>query len=579
MKSNHKSIIPFLNKKQTISKENLAEIKSDIDLYEKTKIDISELVRKLEILVSQFCATTKTFSIFHEYNFIPKTTIPFISDIEGKWSNNYIEIWDGVEPVKSVDILQAKKKIEFDYREKINDYDKETISFANVLNKLFGYISVSENLKELILEASAIPSFKKELENITIYKNIKFSDLRCVGTIYDKLDEYFITSEALRFAIDMTTRNKELDKKDKRTFRRLRNVVRKIARKQREIHLMKNRKIGDGGQVYCSNELLKYQQEKDIEQEDYINNTEVICKDEKTGEEHSIPLSQFALTDERKASEIYMKVKDLEKIAESKGYVALFTTFTCPAEFHSNPANGRNCWNGSTPRDASDWLSKHLVALNKDRERHEIETLGMWCKEAHKDQCVHMHSMFFVHPDQVDELIELINKHFSHSSSAVRIVRISEDEAKKAGKKAASPASYITKYVIKSLRDKSDESMKNKAVARLWNYHMYGFFGKTKSILWRTFDRFFKKEPHELRLALKNNVFVKLAELRKENKFWEFCEYANEFIKSIIIEIDAETQSGFEYIKKVKWGYRVKDTDDCLQTKFNCRLKTSGAGF
>ena len=383
----------------------------------------------------------------------------------------------------------------------------------------------------------------------------------------------------LRFAIDMTTRNKEFDKKDKRTFRRLRNVVRKIARKQREIHLMKNRKIGDGGQVYCSDELLKYQQEKDIEQEDYINNTEVICKDEKTGEEHSIPLSQFALTDERKASEIYMKVKDLEKIAESKGYIALFTTFTCPAEFHSNPSNGRNCWNGSTPRDASDWLSKRLVALNKDRERHEIETLGMWCKEAHKDQCVHMHSMFFVRPDQTDDLISLIHKHYSHSENAVRIVRISKEEAQKIGKKAASPASYITKYVIKSLRDKSDEAMKNKAVARLWNYHMYGFFGKTKSVLWRTFDRFFNKEPHELRLALKNNVFVKLAELRKANKFWEFCEYANEFIKSIIVEIDAETQSGFEYIQKIKWGYRVKDTDDCLQTKFNCRLKTSGAGF
>ena len=227
MKSNHNLIIPFLNKKQTISKENIAEIKSDIDLYEKTKIDISELVRKLEILVSQFCATTKTFSIFHEYNFIPKTTIPFISDIEGKWSNNYIEVWDGVEPIKSVDILQAKKKIEFDYREKINDYDKETISFANVLNKLFGYISVSENLKELILEASAIPSFKKELENITIYKNIKFSDLRCVGTIYDKLDEYFITSEALRFAIDMTTRNKEFDKKGNVSYNKIEPILRK----------------------------------------------------------------------------------------------------------------------------------------------------------------------------------------------------------------------------------------------------------------------------------------------------------------------------------------------------------------
>jgi hypothetical protein len=576
MKSNHNLIIPFLNKKQTISKENISEINSDISLYLKSEINIYELKRKIEIAISQFSSTTKTFSLL--FNYTPHTTLPFLSDSEGYSSGNYKDVWDGMPPV-SIDILQAKKKVGFDYREKIDNYDKETIAFANIINKLFGYLSANDYLKGLILQASTIPALKKELESIAIYKNIKFSDLRCPGTIYDKLDEYFVTNEALGFASDMTFIDKEFDKKDKRTFRRLRNIIRRIARKQREIHLMKNRKIGENGQVYCSEELLKYQHEKDIEQQDYVENTEVIFKDEKTGEEHSIPLSQFALTDERKASEIYMKVKDLEKIAESKGYVALFTTFTCPAEFHSNPSNGRNCWNGSTPRDASDWLSKRLVALNKDRERHEIETLGMWCKEAHKDQCVHMHSMFFVRPDQTDDLISLIHKHYSHSENAVRIVRISKEEAQKIGKKAASPASYITKYVIKSLRDKSDEAMKNKAVARLWNYHMYGFFGKTKSVLWRTFDRFFNKEPHELRLALKNNAFVKLAELRKANKFWEFCEYANEFIKSIIIEIDAETQSGFEYIKKVKWGYRVKDTDDCLQTKFNCRLKTSGAGF
>lgn len=46
---------------------------------------------------------------------------------------------------------------------------------------------------------------------------------------------------------------------------------------------MKNRRIGENGQVYCSEELLKYQHEKDIEQQDYVENTEVIFKDEKTG--------------------------------------------------------------------------------------------------------------------------------------------------------------------------------------------------------------------------------------------------------------------------------------------------------
>lgn len=574
MKTTYNPIIPFLNRKQTISKENFEEIYADAFIYQKKDVSIHELSQKIKVVIAQLSLSTKTFEFAHSYKVV--VDVPFLNNEEAEDSGLYSLI---KSQDKHLRVLQAKKKVDFSFQEKIDDYDKETVAFANVINKLFSYLSVNQNLKDLILQASSIESHRKELEGITLYKNIKFSDLRCPGTVFDKLDEYFITDEALNFASDMAFMNKEIDKKDKRTFRRLRNIIRKIARKQREIHLMRNRKIGENGEIYCSEELLKYQHEKDVEQQDFVNNTEVIYKNELTGEDESIPLAQFALTDERKASEIYMKVKDLEKEAEKKGYIALFTTFTCPAEFHSNPSTGRNCWNGSTPRQASNWLSERLVALNKDRERHSIETLGMWCKEAHKDQCVHMHSMFFVNPSQVDELIDLINKHFSHSPSAVRIVRISKEDAKKAGKKAASPASYITKYVIKSLRDKSNESMKNKAVARLWGYRMYGFFGKTKTMLWRTFDRFFGKESHELKSRFSNKAFLKLAELRKENKFWEFCKYADDFVSSIILEVDAETPSGFEYIKKVKWGYRVKGTDDCLQTKFNCHLKTRAAGY
>lgn len=211
----HTSIIPFINKKQVISKENIAEISSDISLYLKPEINIYELKRKIEIAISQFNSTTKTFSLL--FNYTPHTTLPFLSDSEGFSSGNYNDVWDGKLPI-AIDILQTKKKVEFDYREKIDNYDKETIAFANVINKLFGYLTANENLKGLILQASAIPSLKKELESITIYKNIKFSDLRLAGTIYDKLDEYFITNEALGFASDMAFIDKEFDKKIKEHF-------------------------------------------------------------------------------------------------------------------------------------------------------------------------------------------------------------------------------------------------------------------------------------------------------------------------------------------------------------------------
>ncbi|MGP5570275.1 hypothetical protein ACTXN8_23310, partial [Pseudomonas helleri] len=137
----------------------------------------------------------------------------------------------------------------------------------------------------------------------------------------------------------------------------------------------------------------------------------------------------------------------------------------------------------------------------------------------------------------------------------------------------ASPTSYITKYIMKSLRGKSDEAMKNKAVARLWKYKTYNFFGKTKSIMWRKFNKFFTCDLKELQTKLKNPILIKLALFRQENKFWQFCKLANEHIENIILEEEISTMSGFEYIKYTLFGYRVKTTDDFLQTKFNCYLK------
>lgn len=566
MKLNHKSIISHKNKSQELTQENIAEIKSDIELFQRSDISVNELVAKLKIIISQLTTSTKTFDLSYSTEVVG---FPFLN-IQESPEFQYVQVLK--DAPKKQHIIQAKRHFGFQFREKIEDYDKEVIAFGNVIFHLFCFLSTDTKLKSLIVEAGTIPAFKKELENIEIYKNIKFSDFRCAGTILDKLYEYYIDFTTISHAAAKDFEGREMEGKDKATLKRLKRIVRRVARKQREMHLLKTRKIGEAGEVYCSSELLAYQKERDIEQQEFIDNSEIVYSAD--GVEQKVPLSQFALTDERKASEIYMKVKDLEKVADTKGYIALFTTFTCPAEFHSNPTNGRNCWDGSTPREASDWLSKRLVALNKDRERHDIQTLGMWCKEAHKDQCVHMHSMFFVRPDQADDLISLIHKHYSHSENAVKIVHISEEEAKKTGKEFASPASYITKYVIKSLREKSDESMKNKAVARLWGFRMYGFFGKTQTILWRAFDRFFDKEPHELFKTLKNKVFVQLAKFRQAGQFWAFCEYANEFVQSVIVEHDEIAWSGFEYIRKVKWGYRIKDTDDCLRTKFDCSLKT-----
>lgn len=560
------SIIPFISGTQPLSSDILKNISDSAALYKKEDIQIYELCAKLKVIISSLSISTKTFDYMDDVRFEQKPSIPFLSDTEQQ--PEFEEKHLGQKLI----ILKDFKSSTFSYREKITDYDNETIAFANIINRLFHYICDNQLIKNLILEASYIKTYRDELADLHIYKSIRFRDLKGQGTIFDKVSNHYIETSEILKANNSNIVKADFSIAENREFRKLRRIIERVARRDRELHLLKIGAIGKNKTPYCSDELLAYQAKVDLEQAEFIENAEVvIVKDDETEERKK--LSDFALTDERKASELYMKAKDLEEQAISLGYIALFTTFTCPPSFHPNPGNGATKWDGSTPRDASDWLSGRLVALNKDRERYGIEAIGLWSKEAHKDQCPHMHSLFYIHPSQADELKNLIYKHFGHSEKAVRIVEISEAEAKKVGVKAASPTSYITKYIMKSLRDKSDEAMKNKAVARLWKYKTYNFFGKTKSIMWRKFNKFFTCDLKQLQTKLKNPILIKLALFRQENKFWQFCNLANEHIENIILEEDMSTMSGFEYIKYTLFGYRVKSTDDFLQTKFNCYLK------
>ena len=61
MKLTHNAIIAFKNKKQVLTKENIEEIKSDIELFQRSDISINELVAKVKIIISQFNTSTKTF--------------------------------------------------------------------------------------------------------------------------------------------------------------------------------------------------------------------------------------------------------------------------------------------------------------------------------------------------------------------------------------------------------------------------------------------------------------------------------------------------------------------------------------
>lgn len=112
MKLTHNAIIAFKNKKQVLTKENIEEIKSDIELFQRSDISINELVAKVKIIISQFNTSTKTFELSYQTAIVG---LPFLNDKENL-DFQYVQLLK--EAPNKQNIIQAKQKLDFQYREK-----------------------------------------------------------------------------------------------------------------------------------------------------------------------------------------------------------------------------------------------------------------------------------------------------------------------------------------------------------------------------------------------------------------------------------------------------------------------------
>lgn len=280
-------------------------------------------------------------------------------------------------------------------------------------------------------------------------------------------------------------------------------------------------------QHYASKSLINNRLEAEQKQEDYINSH--FIQNKETGE--SIPLKDVVKTNTAKAAELYLYSKSIEKMAEESGYTYLFVTLTVPPRMHQNPSNGQDKWDGSTPEDAKNFLQEKWELIRAILHDKKIDYYGIWSREPHKDATPHQHVLIYVHPDDVQNVIDSLFVHYKMRNEAVKenltpngykvfhsekcsaesnmdikVEDVSYMKRRLSGESIdnkkegfQSPTSYITKYLLKSLglestetknekrqvKD-SDESIAVRAAVLTWGYRRYGFFGvKSKLTLWR----------------------------------------------------------------------------------------------
>lgn len=158
---------------------------------------------------------------------------------------------------------------------------------------------------------------------------------------------------------------------------------------------------------------------------------------------------------------LYVQTVGIEEVARRLGLVPLFMTLTLPREWHPRS----DAWTPDrTPARADKELSRLWNLFGAHLAGDGIKLLGMRVYEGHGSGVPHAHALLYVRPDQVEQVDaalqavrpELPEHQRQKTRVATKLIRIDASKA--------SAASYVLKYVLKSLNVSATGAMASKGV-------------------------------------------------------------------------------------------------------------------
>lgn len=216
--------------------------------------------------------------------------------------------------------------------------------------------------------------------------------------------------------------------------------------------------------------------------------------------------------------ELMTRIRGCEEIATECGHVGLFTTHTCPSRFHSTLRDGRRNprHDGSTPRDAQNWLCAMWGRARSALQRQGVRAYGFRVAEPHHDGCAHWHMLMWFESESDLRVWRRVVRSYWLSDGGdepgaqrhrVRFKRMLSGAA----------AGYVAKYISKNVDDHAisshlddyadgeigpdllgdleiKPSMRVQAWARTWGIRQFQPLGQPPVMVWRELRRVSERE-------------------------------------------------------------------------------------
>jgi len=338
------------------------------------------------------------------------------------------------------------------------------------------------------------------------------------------------------------------------TPRKARMSLRRATRRFNEsaAHVLKL--VGKTGRPYVSQHTREHRDQQLQLQQRWIQATKAIKEDGTVFE-----LTDCVRSERERFAELYALIKGQETYFTAKKHVPTFITLTAPATFHINPSHGEDQWDGSSPTKTQAWFTEQWARARAALAKKNIRLEGVRVAEPHKDGTPHWHLMLYLTTGQLPIVREVILEYFGHSPHAVEIK--ADFTNPKKGKRATA-ASYMLKYIIKTVRFAassgtsavgdlflSAEADDTDAWRATWGIRGFQFFGTLfgKQTLWRELRRL-ETQPDE----------------PTAKRLWRAARgtRAHDFIATL-----AETDPDLAAIRETKWTEPDAETGEIFKTK------------
>lgn len=204
--------------------------------------------------------------------------------------------------------------------------------------------------------------------------------------------------------------------------------------------------------LYCSDTVLNARKQHLKESRELMERMLAVCElpDGTRAERELIELINASPSNPAiQRAELMATVRGTENYANKKNHKAMFITMTCPSRFHRNSGSR---WDGSTPKQANDYLCHVWAKARAEIHRLKIKMYGLRIAEPHKDGCPHWHCLFWFETIKAAaKACRVIRDYFLMDSATETGAQKRRVTLMRINPKKGSATGYIAKYLCKNI--------------------------------------------------------------------------------------------------------------------------------